>query len=119
MIYKNRKSEGFVCKVCGESVEALNFGGKHRNHCPNCLHSVHLDNLPGDRQSDCSGVMEPIGVLSKDGDWSIVHRCKRCGEIHVNRIAHDDNLLKLVSLAVKPISNPPFPLEYLKKMTEK
>ena len=38
----------FVCKVCGNSVAPDGAGGVHRNHCPNCLSSVHLDNKPGE-----------------------------------------------------------------------
>ena len=43
------------------------YGGKpagtqHRNHCPNCLTSLHLDNEPGDRAADCGGQMEPVAV---------------------------------------------------------
>lgn len=46
---------------------------------PNCLGSLHVDIKPGDRASDCGGIMEPIAVwVRRDGEWAIVHRCKRC-----------------------------------------
>ena len=48
-----------------------------------------------------------------DREWAIVHRCKRCGHLSPNRIAADDNPLKLMSIAVKPLAEPPFPLEEL------
>lgn len=35
---------------------------KQKNHCPNCLTSLHIDNQPGDRSSNYGGHMEPIGV---------------------------------------------------------
>lgn len=55
--------------------------------------------------------MEPIAVWSRPGgDWAIIHRCRSCGELRSNRIAGDDNELALVSLAVRAISQPPFPL---------
>ena len=48
----------FKCKVCGMFVVNGGAGTQHRNHCPNCLSSVHLDNEPGDREADCGAVME-------------------------------------------------------------
>ena len=62
--------------------------------------------------------MEPLAVwVKKNGEWAIIHRCKVCGLFHANRIAADDNPLKLMSLAMKPISSPPFPLESLREIT--
>ena len=55
-------SDTFICKVCGRTVVPENAGSGHRNHCPNCLASLHLDIEPGDRESDCGGIMEPIAV---------------------------------------------------------
>lgn len=83
-------NQPFECVECGASVPPL-ANGSYRNHCPRCLHSLHLDILPGDRASDCGGVLEPIGVESsgKKG-WVIVHRCRRCGEERRNRAALDD-----------------------------
>ena len=83
-----------------------------------CLSSQHLDNEPGDRAADCGGVMEPIAVwVRKNGEWAIIHRCRVCGALSSNRIAADDNPMKLMSLAMKPISSPPFPLERIEEMT--
>lgn len=60
--------------------------------------------------------MEPIAVSVKGGnEWSIVHRCLKCGALRENRIAGDDDELALVSLAVRPIARPPFPLESIHK----
>ena len=47
----------------------LHAGSDHRNHCPNCLSSLHVDEEPGDRASDCGGIMEPVAVwVRKGGD---------------------------------------------------
>lgn len=118
--YKNHASDTpFVCKNCGRTVVETGAGTNHRNHCPYCLTSQHLDNEPGDRAADCGGLMEPVAVLvQKNGEWSIIHRCKICGVLHSNRIAADDNPLKLISLAMKPISSPPFPLDKIEEMTK-
>ena len=49
----------FTCKVCGRPVSPDTAGSAHRNHCPNCLTSLHVDEEPGDRAADCGGLMDP------------------------------------------------------------
>ena len=53
----------------------------------------------------------------KGGEWAIIHRCKRCGKLSSNRVAADDNPMKLMSIAMKPLCEPPFPLDYIEEMT--
>jgi ribosome biogenesis GTPase len=104
----------FTCSRCGRPVPFEGAGSGHRNHCPHCLHSVHLDDVPGDRAACCGGVMEPVTVwVRRAGEWALVHRCRTCGKLSSNRIAGDDNEALLLSLAVKPLSAPPFPLDGL------
>ena len=111
-------NETFVCKVCGRTVVPAGAGSDHRNHCPYCLSSKHLDIEPGDRAADCGGTMEPISVwVRKHGEWAVIHRCRICGALSSNRIAADDNPMKLMSLAMRPVSSPPFPLERIEEMT--
>jgi len=56
--------------------------------------------------------MEPIAVsVRRGGEWIIIHRCRECGALRANRIAGDDNELALLSLAVRPLAQPPFPLD--------
>jgi len=43
--------------------------------------------------------------------------CKRCEKLSSNRVAADDNPMKLMSIAMKPLCSPPFPLDYLEEMT--
>jgi len=108
--------DSFVCNVCGRVVAPEGAGTKHRNHCPDCLSSLHVDDTPGDRGADCDGIMDPIGVwVRKNGEWAIIHRCTRCGHIASNRLAADDNPVKLMSIALKPLTSPPFPMEELAK----
>lgn len=110
--------ETFTCKFCGREVIPTGAGSAHRNHCPNCLCSVHLDIEPGDRAADCGGLMEPIAVwVRKNGEWAVIHRCRICGVLSSNRIAADDNPMKLMSIAMKPVSFPPFPIEKIEEMT--
>ncbi len=115
----NAGEDSFTCKVCGRLNVSHGAGTEHRNHCYNCLSSLHLDNEPGDRDADCGGIMEAISVWVKNGgEWSIIHRCKRCGCLSSNRIAADDNPLKLMSIALKPLGNPPFPLERIEELAK-
>ena len=61
--------------------------------------------------------MEPIAVhVREDGEWALVHRCRGCAAVSVNRIAGDDNPLALMRLAVRPLAQPPFPLEALARL---
>jgi hypothetical protein len=105
----------FRCRNCGLDVATDAPGTAHRNHCPSCLWSRHLDDSPGDRSADCGAAMEPVAVSTRrDGEWALVHRCRGCHTVHLNRIAGDDNPLALMQLAVRPLAQPPFPLEWLR-----
>lgn len=102
----SHKSEnaGFVCENCGRTVRPVT-NGSYRNHCPFCLCSKHVDISPGDRASDCGGIMDPVSADYKPGKgWQLVHRCRKCGYTVRNKIAEDtvqsddrELLMKLVS----------------------
>ena len=116
---RNACNDSFQCKVCDRLVVPHGAGSDHRNHCPYCLSSQHLDMEPGDRAADCGAVMEAIGVwVRKGGEWAIIHRCRICGHLSSNRSAADDSPLKLMSLALKPLGNPPFPIERIDELAE-
>lgn len=98
----------FICGHCGRTVSPSPSG--HRNHCPACLRSAHLDIRSGDRSSGCRGIMDPIGIWVKEtGEWSILHRCRKCGFIRANRVSGEDNEILLFALAALPLSRLPFP----------
>ena len=93
--------ENFICEVCGSEVEKLGYTA--RDHCPFCLSSKHVDINPGDRKANCGGVLEPIAIENaKKGNYKIVYKCKKCGEIKRNIMAHDDNM----DLVIKIMANP-------------
>jgi ribosome biogenesis GTPase len=63
--------------------------------------------------------MDPIAVwVRKGGEWALIHKCRQCGNLSSNRVAADDNPMLLMSIAVKPLANPPFPLSQLQDATK-
>lgn len=110
--------EVFTCRVCARTIVPQGAGSAHRNHCPNCLTSLHVDITPGDRQSDCGGIMDAIALwVRKNGESAVIHRCRRCGALSSNRVAADDNPMKLMSIALRPLCEPPFPIERIEELT--
>ncbi|MEA2652708.1 MAG: hypothetical protein QOI85_2429 [Chloroflexota bacterium] len=106
----------FRCVNCRLDVLSDAPGTQHRNHCPTCLWSRHVDERPGDRAmlDECGSGMEPIAITVRGkGEWVLIHRCTGCGVLHANRSAADDSPLLLVRLAVRPLALPPFPLDRL------
>lgn len=102
-----------MCGNCRQAVPGRAPGTEHRNHCPHCLWSRHVDIRPGDRRSGCRGLMEPVALWVRRGEWVLIHRCRDCGILKANRAAGDDNELALLSIAVRPLAQPPFPLDML------
>jgi len=89
--------EEFICQNCNKHVNKLGYTS--RNHCPYCLHSIHIDNIPGDRSNTCLGLMEPIKIEeSNKKGYIIVFRCTKCGEIKRNKSAEDDNFDKILEI---------------------
>ena len=83
-------NDSFICAVCGTEVLPLR-NGSFRSHCPECLWSLHVDDVPGDRRSTCGGPMEPVALEgSAAAGWSVVHVCRQCGVRRRNRTAEDD-----------------------------
>ena len=83
-----KNDSGFICENCGAAVEPL--GSSSRDHCPYCLCSIHIDNMPGDRANPCHGILDPVRVeLNPKKGYVIVYRCRRCGEIKRNCAAND------------------------------
>lgn len=97
---RTEADQAFRCVHCKQFIGAPITGGRHRNHCPNCLWSRHVDlRVPGDRKSDCHAAMEPIGkIVRRNGEQVILHECRSCGKSDPNRIAADDNPILLMKL---------------------
>ena len=89
--------------MCGKEVLPVT-NGSFRNHCPFCLCSLHVDINPGDRASECGGILRPVGVDYRAGKgWMILHVCEKCGYTARNKAAVDtvqpDDLLYLSAVA--------------------
>lgn len=93
-----KNDSGFVCVNCGREIKKL--GVTSRNHCPHCLHSLHVDIVPGDRANPCRGELVPIAVEnnSKKG-YVIVFKCTKCGKIVRNKSAPDDDFDALLEVS--------------------
>ena len=92
--------ESFKCVHCRAFIGPTVSGGKHRNHCPLCLYSRHVDGgRPGDRASDCGAKMAPVARFTRpNGEPMVVHRCLGCGFVRHNRVAADDSPFVLEQL---------------------
>jgi hypothetical protein len=92
--------ESFKCGHCRAFIGPTIAGGRHRNHCPLCLYSRHVDRgRPGDRACDCRSLMEPVGLTTRrNGEQVLVHRCLGCEAERVCRVAADDNPLAIMRL---------------------
>ncbi|HIU39739.1 MAG TPA: RNHCP domain-containing protein [Candidatus Aphodocola excrementigallinarum] len=91
--------EAFICEKCGKKVEKLNYSA--RDHCPYCLYSKHVDINPGDRQNNCRGLLKPIDIEKFKNTYKIIYKCEKCGEIHKNIIAKDDDMDKIIEISKK------------------
>ena len=95
-----KNDQGFVCQCCGKVVEPLGYTS--RDHCPRCLCSLHIDINPGDRANRCQGLMVPIDITtSSNKGYVIKYKCQKCGQIHNNKAANDDNYLTILSVMNK------------------
>ncbi len=93
------KDENFVCENCKRNVTKLNYTA--RDHCPYCLYSKHVDINPGDRLNTCMGMLVPIDIEKFKDTYKIIYKCEKCGMIHKNIAANDDNMNKIIELSMK------------------
>ena len=111
--------KGFKCEHCRSIVPVTKFlGTAHRNQCPACLWSKHVDErFAGDRKSACLGLMEPVGLTFKaigvdkygrprQGELMIIHHCLECHKFSLNRVAADDEPKAILELFEKSQSLP-------------
>lgn len=99
---KKTKNTAFQCENCFKQIKPVT-NGSFRNHCPYCLYSKHLDNLPGDRSSSCKGLMKPVRLdYSGKKGYQLVHECLKCTKIQRNKVAvnseQEDDILSFIEV---------------------
>ena len=90
-----KRVEDFTCAHCGAHV----VGNGYTNHCPHCLYSRHVDNTPGDRLSDCRGMMAPVAVEKSGDDFIITHKCEKCGKAIRQHAAQNDRIDAIIAIS--------------------
>lgn len=96
-VVRQETGGGFKCSHCKQWVVINEYmGTANRNHCNICLWSKHVDTKKGDRRATCQGGMQPIGLtfrIEGNGQWGeimLIHDCKGCEKVSINRLAADD-----------------------------
>ncbi|RYE11799.1 MAG: RNHCP domain-containing protein [Rickettsiales bacterium] len=93
--------EDFSCEICSTFVK----GNGYTNHCPSCFYSKHVDVNPGDRHSDCKGLMKPVSYETNTKKGVIItHQCTKCGVFKRNKIHNDDDIIQLIK-SIQSINN--------------
>jgi len=98
------RDEGFACMHCGAAVGP--HGRTARDHCPRCLHSQHVDRVPGDRAADCGGLLVPVSAERRGEEWILHYRCAACGASRRNRALLDGDPPDAWSAIVALTSSP-------------
>jgi hypothetical protein len=93
-LHFKKNKEDFICKNCGTHIH----GDGYTNHCKKCLYSTHADNYPGDRGSKCKGLMRPIRTEKDHGEYTITHKCIKCGTEKKNKMQKGDDFEALLSI---------------------
>jgi len=92
-----KQKEDFVCEKCGTEVA----GSGYTNHCTECLWGKHVDINPGDRASDCGGMMKPVTVETKGGQHILIHKCEKCSFERKNKVEEKDNFDTVLKISSK------------------
>ncbi len=111
---ENGNKRSYHCPNCGWASET---GDLPQDHCPNCLVGIH--EAEDEEGIPCGGMLEPVGIWAAPKDsWEIIQRCTFCKQMRLSPMADRDNLVKVLSIASKPLSSPPFPLERIKELAK-
>jgi DNA-directed RNA polymerase subunit RPC12/RpoP len=99
----------FRCKNCKKNINQADK--TCRNHCKYCLYSLHVDeNVPGDRRSQCHGLMEPTSIdYNPKKGYQIIHQCLKCAVKKINKTADDDNIELIIEIMRRQNLQNPIP----------
>lgn len=83
----------FICVQCKSLVPKSEKSC--RNHCPNCLYSLHVDIFPGDRANLCKGLLKPVGYeISGKKGIIIIFTCIKCGDKVRNKTTSEEETVR-------------------------
>ena len=51
--------------------------------------------------NDCKGLLKPIGIEKFKNTYKIIYKCEKCGNVHKNIIADDDDMDLIIKLSVE------------------
>ncbi len=95
-----KNDSGFICVNCKKQVLPLKYTS--RDHCPFCLCSIHIDINPGDRLNTCLGLLVPTDLeFNQNKGYVLKYKCQKCGKVHSNKTAEDDNKEQLLKVSNK------------------
>lgn len=57
-----------------------------------------MDTTPGDRASDCGGIMRPSKIEIKKGEYDLIHKCVKCGYEKRNKMSPKDNFDEILKM---------------------
>ena len=75
----NELDEDFVCEYCHSEVSPLIYSG--------------------DRKNNCKGLLKPIGIEKFRDTYKILYKCEKCGQLHKNIMAKDDDMNKIIEIS--------------------
>lgn len=109
------QKEPWRCPVCGWTAPE-DRKNESWDHCPNCLAGIHEEEM---EDGICGGILEPVSVwIREDDSWQIIGRCRLCGGMEEMSMTAWDNRMKILSIAARPLSQPPFPIERVQELTK-
>lgn len=109
----SKKLTGSItCANCKKEFDLKLPGKFHRDHCPHCLCSVHIDSKPGDRAVWCGegiqgdpnfrhSILRPIAKSDSNNPLYFLYECEKCKKQKVNVAAFDDNSTQIQGLPVR------------------
>ena len=51
-----------------------------------------------ERKNNCGGLMKPIKIEVKNGNYLIIHQCLKCLKIKKNQASKDDNFEEIIKI---------------------
>ena len=48
-------------------------------------------------------MMCPGGIVKKPGEFFVVHKCEKCGEVKHNRVSENDDPEKIIEISILPV----------------